>query len=133
VSDPLRTSRRAQGHALGACCAVSVTSAWIDAAASSTSAMFSMNVTSPSRPLHGAYRTDPATSSRLDGAHDSITLPGVPDTIRQLQLDFYRDGATSVTIHGRVAQTFVPPSVLPSLRASSLMSASSMSAAAPDW
>jgi ubiquinone/menaquinone biosynthesis C-methylase UbiE len=55
--------------------------------------MFSMNVFSPSRPLLGAYRTDPATSSRPDGAHDSITLSGVPDTIRQLQLDFYRDAA----------------------------------------
>jgi ubiquinone/menaquinone biosynthesis C-methylase UbiE len=55
--------------------------------------MFSMNVFSPSRPLLGAYRTDPATSSRPDGAHDSITLAGIPDTIRQLQLDFYRDAA----------------------------------------
>ncbi|MFZ2033898.1 MAG: class I SAM-dependent methyltransferase [Candidatus Dormiibacterota bacterium] len=52
-----------------------------------------MNVSSPSRPLLGAYRTDTGDSSRRDEARNSITLAGVPDTIRQLQLDFYRDAA----------------------------------------
>jgi ubiquinone/menaquinone biosynthesis C-methylase UbiE len=55
--------------------------------------MFSMNVSSPSRALLGAYRTDTASASRLDSAHNSVTLAGFPDTVRQLQLDFYRDAA----------------------------------------
>jgi ubiquinone/menaquinone biosynthesis C-methylase UbiE len=55
--------------------------------------MFSMDVSSPSRPLLGTYPTDPAAPSRADEAHDSIALAGSPDTVRQLQLDFYRDAA----------------------------------------
>jgi ubiquinone/menaquinone biosynthesis C-methylase UbiE len=55
--------------------------------------MFSMNVSSPSRALFGAYRTDTADPSRADGARNSVTLAGFPDTIRQLQLDFYHDAA----------------------------------------
>ena len=50
-------------------------------------------MSSPSRPLLGAYRTDTGASSRRDDARNSITLAGIPDTIRQLQLDFYRDAA----------------------------------------
>jgi len=52
-----------------------------------------MDVSSPSRPLLGAYRTDPVAVSRTEHAHDSVTLAGIPDRFRQLQLDFYRESA----------------------------------------
>ena len=55
---PVEDVARAQRHSLGACRAVPVTAAWNRRAASSTSVMFSMDVSSPSRPLLGAYRTD---------------------------------------------------------------------------
>src|SRR5450631_4320970 len=61
--------------------------------ASSTSVMFSMDVSSPSRPLLGAYRTDPVPASRVECANDSVTLTGTSDTFRQLQLDFHREAA----------------------------------------
>jgi ubiquinone/menaquinone biosynthesis C-methylase UbiE len=55
--------------------------------------MFSMDVSSPSRPLLGAYRTDPAVPSRVGRPHDPVTVSGRADTFRQLQLDFHRDAA----------------------------------------
>src|ERR1700680_2787195 len=59
--------------------------------------MWSMNVSSPSRPLLGAYRTDPApppqAGARAIGAHGIGTITIEPETFRQLQLDFYREAA----------------------------------------
>jgi ubiquinone/menaquinone biosynthesis C-methylase UbiE len=59
--------------------------------------MLSMDVSSPSRPLLGAYRTDPAPppEAELDGraTHADGTLMVERETFRQLQLDFYREAA----------------------------------------
>src|SRR5580658_11271877 len=62
-------------------------------ARASISVMFSMDVSSPARPLLSAYRTDVAPPSRDGVAHDSVMITGTPDTFRRLQLDFYRDAA----------------------------------------
>jgi ubiquinone/menaquinone biosynthesis C-methylase UbiE len=55
--------------------------------------MFSMDVSSPSRPLLGTYRTDPGGGSRAAWTHESVTVTGTPDTFRRLQLDFHREAA----------------------------------------
>src|SRR6202051_826598 len=61
--------------------------------ASSTSVMFSMDVSSPSRPLLAPYPTDMSAPSRAVPTYDSAPAAGTPDTFRQLQLDFYREAA----------------------------------------
>src|ERR1700693_6305708 len=59
--------------------------------------MLSMDVSSPSRPLLGTYRTDPAppplAGSRALGAHGVGTITLDRETFKQLQLDFYREAA----------------------------------------
>jgi ubiquinone/menaquinone biosynthesis C-methylase UbiE len=59
--------------------------------------MFSMDVSSPSRPLLGAYRTDPApppqSESRSIGHQGTGTVTLERETFRQVQLDFYREAA----------------------------------------
>jgi SAM-dependent methyltransferase len=59
--------------------------------------MLSMDVSSPSRPLLGAYRTDPAPPpqgrARALGAQGIGTITVEPETFRQLQLDFYSEAA----------------------------------------
>ena len=68
--------------------------------------MFSMDVSSPSRPLLGAYRTDPApppqTESRGIGIHGMGTVIIERETFRQLQLDFYREEFADVRADERV-------------------------------
>jgi len=55
-------------------------------------------VSSPSRPLLGAYRTDPAPPPQVVAArfstHGPATIAIEPETFRQLQLDFYEQTAT---------------------------------------
>jgi SAM-dependent methyltransferase len=59
--------------------------------------MFSMDVTSPSRPLLGAYRTDPAPPPQAElreiGLQGRGTVRIKPETFRQVQLDFYHEAA----------------------------------------
>jgi SAM-dependent methyltransferase len=52
-----------------------------------------MDVTSRSRPLLGAYRTDPTPPAPAEFAHESVTVNVATDTFRRLQLDFYREAA----------------------------------------
>jgi ubiquinone/menaquinone biosynthesis C-methylase UbiE len=51
-------------------------------------------VTSCSRPLFGAYRTDPGPPAPDEFAHESVTENVATDTFRRLQLDFYREAAS---------------------------------------
>jgi ubiquinone/menaquinone biosynthesis C-methylase UbiE len=59
--------------------------------------MLSMDVSSPARRLHSAYRTDPTppseAGSRALGAYGVGTVTIERETFRQLQLDFYREAA----------------------------------------
>jgi ubiquinone/menaquinone biosynthesis C-methylase UbiE len=53
-----------------------------------------MDVSSPSRPVQGAYRTDPAPSPHSASYSEGRGIVTVElETFRQLQLDFYREAA----------------------------------------